>query len=79
MQPQVLAAADDAEAARHVERDAGLVFGKDARLKRPDACLFGALDQRRKQRPADALAARTTISMNKERETQLPSSNVTQT
>ena len=58
MQPQALAAADDAEAARHVERDAGLVFGKDARLKRPDACLFGALDQRRKQRPADPLTAR---------------------
>lgn len=37
VKPQPLAAADDMKAARDVKGDAGLVFGEDARLQRPDA------------------------------------------
>ena len=55
---QAFPAAYPAEPARHVQGDAGLVFGENARLQRPDARVLRSLDQRAEERATHAFASR---------------------
>ena len=65
--PDALAQPHQAEPARAVQRDAGLVLGEDPSLQGPEARLLGDVDEAVQQFPADAAAKMRAVDVDRHR------------